>query len=49
MGDFSFLAGYWLKDNCADSSNCEGSDLDLSGAVDINDLKIFANNWLEGV
>jgi hypothetical protein len=50
MPDFSLFATRWLDDNC-DSGNdyCEGTDLDLSGAVDINDLETFADNWLGGV
>jgi len=47
--DYSFFAGHWLEENCAGSNDCEGIDLDQLGAVDINDLKIFANNWLAGV
>jgi len=40
----------WLYDNY-DLSNdyCEGTDLDLSGAMDINDLEAFADNWLAGI
>ena len=47
--DFSFFAGHWLEETCAGSNDCEGSDLDQSGAVDINDLKILGDNWLEGL
>ena len=47
--DYSFLAGHWLEDTCAGSNDCEGSDLDQSGAVDINDIKILGDNWLAGV
>jgi rhodanese-related sulfurtransferase len=44
--DFSFLMEHWLDDNC-DSSNgyCDGTDLDQSGTVDVNDLEIFFDNW----
>jgi rhodanese-related sulfurtransferase len=46
IDDFSFLMEHWLDDNC-DSSNgyCDGTDLDQSGAVDVNDLEIFIENW----
>ena len=46
IDDFSFFMEHWLDDNC-DSSNgyCEGTDLDQSGAVDVNDLEIFFENW----
>lgn len=44
--DFAFFAGRWKDDNCADSNNCEGTDLDRSGTVDFNDLFILTQNWL---
>jgi rhodanese-related sulfurtransferase len=46
IDDFSFLMEHWLDDNC-DSSNgyCDGTDLDQSGTVDVNDLEIFFENW----
>ena len=47
--DYSFFAEHWLDNNCAGSNNCDHTDLDLSGTVNINDLKIFADNWLQGV
>ncbi|MBC8217209.1 MAG: hypothetical protein H8E73_01975 [Planctomycetes bacterium] len=47
--DFSFFAGHWAEDNCAASNDCDGTDLDLLGSVDIKDLRIFADNWLAGL
>ena len=47
--DFSFFAGHWAEENCAASNDCDGRDLDLLGSVDIKDLRIFADNWLEVV
>ena len=48
--DYSFFAAHWLNTNCSNSNNnCAGTDLDLSGKVDVNDLKIFCQQWLEGV
>jgi len=47
--DYSFFAGHWLNNDCGTSDNCDNTDLDLSGSIDINDLKIFAENWLSGV
>jgi len=44
--DFSFFASRWSDGNCADSNDCEGADFDQSGAVGIDDLFIFAQNWL---
>jgi len=47
--DFVFFTEYWRDDNC-DLSNdyCDGTDLDFSGTVDVNDLEIFFENWLAG-
>jgi hypothetical protein len=46
IDDFLFFMEHWLDDNC-DLSNdyCEGTDLDQSGTVDVNDLEIFFKNW----
>jgi hypothetical protein len=48
IDDFSFFMEHWLDDNC-DLSNdyCEGTDLDQSGTVDVNDLEIFFENWTD--
>jgi hypothetical protein len=46
--DYSFFASQWAEDNCAVSNDCEGRDLDLLGSVDIKDLRIFVDHWLEG-
>jgi len=44
--DFSFFAGHWAEDNCGASNDCDGTDLDQLGTVDVNDLYIFFDNWL---
>ena len=46
IDDFSFFMEHWLDDNC-DLSNgyCQGTDLDQSGTVDVNDLEIFFEIW----
>jgi hypothetical protein len=50
MLDFSLFAAHWLDDNCdVGNDYCEGTDLDLTGAVDVNDLEAFADNWLGGI
>ena len=46
--DYSFFAAQWAEENCATSNDCDGRDLDLLGSVDIKDLRIFVDNWLEG-
>jgi hypothetical protein len=48
FADYSFFAKRWLNTDCASSNNCDGADFDFSGTVDIADLKIFCNHWLEG-
>ena len=48
FADYSFFAERWLNTNCASNNNCDGTDFDFSGTVDIADLKIFCNYWLEG-
>jgi len=46
IDDFAFFLEFWLDDNC-DLSNdyCQGTDLDQSGTVDVNDLEIFYEYW----
>jgi len=44
--DFSALAGYWYDANCV-STDCKSVDLDDSGFVDVNDLMLFTDFWLE--
>ncbi len=46
--DYSFFASHWAEDNCGASNDCDGTDLNLLGTVDINDLRIFVDNWLRG-
>jgi len=46
IDDFLFFLEHWLDDNCDISNNyCEGTDLDQSGSVDVNDLEILFENW----
>ncbi len=48
--DFAFFASHWLDSRCNTANYyCEGTDVDQSGLVDIFDLKIFCDLWLEGV
>ncbi|UCG55627.1 MAG: hypothetical protein JSU70_12250 [Phycisphaerales bacterium] len=48
MMDFSFFATHWLETECvADNDHCDGTDIDESGAVGIEDLQMFTDNWLE--
>jgi hypothetical protein len=45
--DFAVLASYWQVTNCNDPNWCEGTDLDINGSVDANDLMLFCEYWLE--
>lgn len=48
--DFAWFAANWRQKDCgAFNYNCEGADLDGSGAVDSRDLAILAGNWLAGL
>jgi hypothetical protein len=48
--DFAWFALDWRHQGCgAANGNCDGADLDQSGAVDWRDLAIFAENWLAGL
>lgn len=48
--DYAFFTARWMDQNC-DSLNdyCEGADFNQLGTVDINDLRIFVQNWLKGL
>ncbi len=48
FGDFSVFSVRWLQTNCYEDGCCEGVDLDHSGEVDIVDLAIMSEDWLEG-
>lgn len=47
FADFAVLASHWQETGCSDPNWCEGTDLDADGNVDINDLVLFTNYWLE--
>jgi len=44
--DYSALARYWHETECAALHDCEGADIDLSGAVDFGDVAAVAESWL---
>jgi hypothetical protein len=49
LPDFSVLSNKWSLTNCIDLNEwCEGADINYSGSVDIDDLRIMAEHWLEG-
>jgi hypothetical protein len=47
FADFAILASHWQATNCNDPGWCQGTDLDIDGDVDFNDLMLFAEYWLE--
>jgi F5/8 type C domain-containing protein len=45
--DFAVLADWWDDDGgCVEPGWCGGSDFNMSGTVDFNDLAYFVENWL---
>ncbi len=47
--DYSFFVNRWTNTNCAANNDCDGTDFDSSGTVDLADLKVFCNYWLQGL
>lgn len=45
--DFAVLASYWQATDCNGPNWCQGTDLDVDGSVDVNDLMLFCEFWLE--
>ena len=45
--DYSALASWWLEDDCTDP-NCQMVDISPDGVINVNDLIIFADDWLWG-
>jgi peptidoglycan/xylan/chitin deacetylase (PgdA/CDA1 family) len=46
---YAVFAEHWLAQNCIEPAWCDTADLDQSGEVDIFDLGIIAEYWLEGI
>jgi peptidoglycan/xylan/chitin deacetylase (PgdA/CDA1 family) len=47
FGAYAVLANHWMACDCMEPAWCDTADLDQSGAVDILDLCILAERWLE--
>lgn len=45
-GDFTVMASQWMRNDCVDPNWCGGADLDGSGGVNIDDIKIMVGAWL---
>ena len=47
MVEYAIFAGYWQRTDCSVSNDdCSGADFDQSGAVDLIDLQLFTERWL---
>ncbi|MBU1259681.1 MAG: alkaline phosphatase [Planctomycetes bacterium] len=44
--DFAFFAAKWRFENCQPPDYCDGTDLDISGYINSEDLALLINNWL---
>jgi len=47
FGAYAVLATRWMACDCMEPAWCDTADLDQSGAVDISDLCVLAERWLE--
>jgi hypothetical protein len=47
--DFAFFANRWMDSNCGVANDCDGADLNFSDKVDGADMKIFFDQWMEGI
>lgn len=45
--DYGILLNHWSETDCIAPNWCEGTDLDANGYIDINDLMLFCEFWLE--
>ena len=45
--DFAVFAAHWGQTGCP--TGCENADINNNGTVDLDDLMLFADNWLKGV
>jgi uncharacterized protein YrrD len=50
LSDFGIVSAGWMEAGCdGDNNFCSWSDIDLSGDVNLDDLLMLAERWLEGV
>ena len=48
LNDFANFASQWRLTNCTSGNNwCNGADFNRDGSVSFNDLKAFAESWLD--
>jgi len=41
------MANEWLRRDCSSPNWCNKADLNHSGEVDLQDLRVFLDNWLD--
>jgi hypothetical protein len=46
IADLMEVVNHWLEQGCP--AGCEQADIDNSGTVDLADLSILADNWMQG-
>lgn len=44
--DMAMLASWWVDDQCQTPAACMGADIYRDGVVDIDDLRVFVDQWL---
>jgi hypothetical protein len=47
FADFAVVGLYWHITNCTDPNGCGKVDFDGNKIIDINDLGLFSEYWLE--
>jgi N-acetylmuramoyl-L-alanine amidase len=49
LSDFALFANYWLDTECTTGEDCDRTNLDSLGLVDLADLQLFVEQWLSSV
>jgi hypothetical protein len=47
--DFNQFSVSWLQTGCVRPGNCDQADIDRNGTVELMDIQILAEHWLEGL
>jgi len=50
LSDYAAFAALWMSHPCDSTNNfCQEGDIDMLGAVDIEDLRIFVSHWMDNI